>query len=118
VNAVPDLNKATALAATGQTKAAAAPRIKLLPHGFSIDHRKTGHVASWLRFRLGESCPLKCRGSQDRMGSLIAAHALRCRVTPPAFPPKRRRTYAMLTSVNGKSFPLHSSGASIVFASA
>src|SRR6266700_202024 len=46
VNAVPDLNKATALAATGQTKAAAAPRIKLLPHGFSIDHRKTVHVAS------------------------------------------------------------------------
>ena len=38
VNAVPDLNKATALAATGQTEAAAAPRIKLLSHGFSIDH--------------------------------------------------------------------------------
>jgi hypothetical protein len=48
VNTVPDLNKATALAATGQPKtaapkaaapkAAAAPRIKLLSHGFSIDH--------------------------------------------------------------------------------
>ena len=38
VNTVPDLNKATAMAATGQTKAAAAPRIKLLSHGFSIDH--------------------------------------------------------------------------------
>src|SRR5450631_2582992 len=43
VNTVPDLNKATALAATGQTKtaaakAAAAPRIKLLSHGFCIDH--------------------------------------------------------------------------------
>src|SRR5713101_4225499 len=38
VNTVPDLNKATALAATGQTKAAAAPRIKLLSHGYSIDH--------------------------------------------------------------------------------
>jgi hypothetical protein len=36
----------------------------------------------------------------------------------PACPPKRRRIYAMLTSVNGKSFPLQSSGASIVFASA
>src|SRR6266436_486435 len=43
VNTVPDLNKATALAATGQPKAAApkaaaAPRIKLLSHGYSIDH--------------------------------------------------------------------------------
>lgn len=36
VNTVPDLNEATAPAATGQ--AAAAPRIKLLSHGFCIDH--------------------------------------------------------------------------------
>src|SRR5258705_3581507 len=34
----PTLNTATAIAAADQTKAAAAPRIKLLPHGFSIDH--------------------------------------------------------------------------------
>ena len=33
-----ELNKTTPIAATGQTKAAAAPRIKLLPDGFSIDH--------------------------------------------------------------------------------
>jgi hypothetical protein len=38
VNTVPDLNKAAALAATGRTKAAAAVRVKLLSHGFSIDH--------------------------------------------------------------------------------
>jgi hypothetical protein len=38
VNTDPDLNKATALAATGRTKAAAAPRVKLLSHGFCIDH--------------------------------------------------------------------------------
>jgi hypothetical protein len=38
VNTVPDLNKTTPAAATGQTKAAAAPRIKLLPDGFAIDH--------------------------------------------------------------------------------
>jgi hypothetical protein len=38
VNTVPELNKATALAATGQTKAAAAPRVKLSSLGFSIDH--------------------------------------------------------------------------------
>src|SRR6266851_9260532 len=33
VNPVPDLNKATAIAATGQAKAAAAPRVKFLSHG-------------------------------------------------------------------------------------
>src|SRR5258708_37303185 len=38
VTPVPDLNKATAIAATGQAKAAAAPRVKFLSHGFSIDH--------------------------------------------------------------------------------
>ena len=38
MNPVPDLNKATAIAATGRTKAAAAPRVKLLSHGFCIDH--------------------------------------------------------------------------------
>jgi hypothetical protein len=38
MNTVADLDKPTAIAATDQTKAAAAPRIKLLPHGFSIDH--------------------------------------------------------------------------------
>src|SRR6202171_3840407 len=34
MNPVPDLNKATA----GQAKAAAAPRIRLLSHGYAIDH--------------------------------------------------------------------------------
>ena len=34
----PDIDKTTAVAAAGQTRAAAAPRIKLLPHGFAIDH--------------------------------------------------------------------------------
>jgi hypothetical protein len=38
VNPAPDLDKATAPAATGQTKAAAAPRIKLLSHRYAIDH--------------------------------------------------------------------------------
>ncbi len=35
---VPAPTISTAIAATGQTDAAAAPRIKLLSHGFSIDH--------------------------------------------------------------------------------
>jgi hypothetical protein len=38
MNTAPDAAMTTAIAATGQTKAAAAPRIKLLSHGFSIDH--------------------------------------------------------------------------------
>jgi hypothetical protein len=38
MNTTPDLNMATAIAATDQTGAAATPRIKLLSHGFSIDH--------------------------------------------------------------------------------
>jgi hypothetical protein len=38
VNKVPDLDKATAIEATGQTRAAAAPRVKLSSRGFAIDH--------------------------------------------------------------------------------
>jgi len=38
VNTVPDLNKRAASAATRQAKTTAAPRIKLSPHGFCIDH--------------------------------------------------------------------------------
>jgi hypothetical protein len=38
MNTAPDLAMPTAIAATGQTKAAAAPRIRLSSHGFSIDH--------------------------------------------------------------------------------
>src|SRR5437016_8244969 len=38
MNTAPDLATSTTIAATDQTKAAAAPRIKLLSHGFSIDH--------------------------------------------------------------------------------
>ena len=35
---IPEPNKTTAIAATPQTRAAAAPRIKLSPRGVSIDH--------------------------------------------------------------------------------
>ena len=38
MNTAPDSTMTTAIAATDQTKAAAAPRIKLQSHGFSIDH--------------------------------------------------------------------------------
>ena len=38
MNTGPDLNKPTAIEATGQTKAAAVPRVKLSSRGFAIDH--------------------------------------------------------------------------------
>ena len=57
MNAVPDLSKATAIAATDQTKAAAAPRIKLLPHGFCIDHPEP---------ELGERLMADALGVSDR----------------------------------------------------
>src|ERR1700687_2978868 len=38
MNAAPDLAMPTTITATDPTNAAAAPRIKLLSHGFSIDH--------------------------------------------------------------------------------
>jgi hypothetical protein len=55
VNTVPDFNKATAIAATGQTQAAAAPRIKLLSHGFSIDHPNPEHGEALMADALGVS---------------------------------------------------------------
>ncbi|MET0707659.1 MAG: hypothetical protein ABWY82_12585, partial [Tardiphaga sp.] len=38
MNTAPDLTVSTTTAATDQTKAAAAPRIKLQSHGFAIEH--------------------------------------------------------------------------------
>ena len=38
MNTAPDITTSTTIAATEQTKVAAAPRIKLQSHGFSIDH--------------------------------------------------------------------------------
>ena len=57
MNTVPDLDKATAIAATGQTKAAAGVRIKLLSHGFSIDHPDS---------ELGEQLMADALGVADR----------------------------------------------------
>ena len=57
MNAVPDLNKATAIAATNQTRAAAVPRVKLSPHGFAIDHPDS---------ELGEQLMADALGVADR----------------------------------------------------
>ena len=43
MNTVPDLNKATAMTANGQTGAAKTPRLKLSSRGISIDHPDQEH---------------------------------------------------------------------------
>jgi hypothetical protein len=55
VNPVPELNKTTAMAATGQTRAAAAPRVKLSPRGFAIDHPDPEHGDALMADALGVS---------------------------------------------------------------
>ena len=57
MNTAPDLTMPTAIAATGQTKAAAAPGIKLSSHGFSIDHPDP---------ELGEQLMANAMGVADR----------------------------------------------------
>src|SRR3979490_2018963 len=53
MNTAPTLGKAAAIASTGPTKAAAAPRIKLSSHGISIDHPDQGHGERLMSEALG-----------------------------------------------------------------
>ena len=57
MNTAPDSTMTTAIAATGQTKTDAGPRIKLQPHGFSIDHPDP---------ELGEQLMANALGATDR----------------------------------------------------
>src|SRR6185312_15242842 len=57
MNAAPDLAVSATIAATDQTKAAAAPRIKLQSHGFSIEHSDAG---------IGEQLMVDTLGVADR----------------------------------------------------
>jgi hypothetical protein len=57
VTTVPDLNKSTAIAATGQSKTAAVVRLKLSSDGFSIDHPDS---------ELGEQLMADALGVADR----------------------------------------------------
>ena len=57
MDTAPDPTISTAIAATDQTKAAATPRIKLLSHGFSIDHPDP---------ELGEQLMANALGATDR----------------------------------------------------
>src|SRR5437588_5760766 len=53
VNTVPDLGKATAIAATDHTKAVAAPRIRFSRRGFFIDHPDPEHGDQLMSDALG-----------------------------------------------------------------
>ncbi len=57
MNTAPDLTIPTAIAATDQTNTAAAPRIKLQSHGFSIDHPDP---------EIGEQLMINAMGVTDR----------------------------------------------------
>jgi hypothetical protein len=57
VDTVTDLNKSTAMAATGQTRAAAAAQVKLSSHGYYIDHPDS---------ELGEQLMADALGVADR----------------------------------------------------
>jgi hypothetical protein len=57
MNSAPDPTMSTAIAASGQTEAAAAPRIKLSSHAFSIDHPDP---------QLGEQLMVNALGVPDR----------------------------------------------------
>src|SRR5258708_4917602 len=57
MNTAPDLTVSTTTAASDQTKAAAAPRIKLMSHGFSIDHPDP---------EIGEQLMINAMGVADR----------------------------------------------------
>ncbi len=57
MDTAPDLATPTAIAATGQTEAAAAPRIKLSSHGYAIDHPDQ---------ELGERLMMNALGAADR----------------------------------------------------
>ncbi len=56
MNTVPKTDKATAIEATGKTRAAAAPRLKLTPRGVAIDHPDLA---------LGEALMAKALGAPD-----------------------------------------------------
>ena len=55
MNTAPTLDKAAAIAATGQTRVAVAPRIKLSSHGIAIDHPDQEHGERLMSEALGVS---------------------------------------------------------------
>ena len=72
MNPVPDLSEATAIAATGQNKAATTPRKKLLSGGFSIDHPDPKHGEQLMAHAWGVSGR---DGTGPRMPSAILSNA-------------------------------------------
>ena len=63
MSTAPDLTMSTMIAATDQTKAAAAPRIKLLSHGFSIDHQTLKSANNSWQTHWGSPIAKRCMAS-------------------------------------------------------
>jgi hypothetical protein len=63
MDTAPDPTLSTTIAATGQTKAAAALRIKLLSHGFSIDHPDPELGEQLMATRWGWPTATRCMAS-------------------------------------------------------
>jgi hypothetical protein len=63
MNSAPDLSVPTAIAATDPAKAAAAPRIKLLSHGFAIDHPDPELGEQLMAMRWGSPTATRCTAS-------------------------------------------------------
>jgi hypothetical protein len=75
VNTVAGRNEATAIAATGQTKAATTPRIKLLSGGFSIDHPDPEHGERLMADALGVSDRDAMHGHAATIGESLRERA-------------------------------------------
>ena len=65
MNTPPELNKATAMTANGQTRAAKTPRVKLSSHGFAIDHPDPEHGERLMSDALGVADRDACMASCD-----------------------------------------------------
>jgi len=65
MNTVPDLSEATAIAATGQKQGCHGPRIKLLSHGFAIDHPDPEHGERLMAENWESPIAMRCMASCD-----------------------------------------------------
>jgi hypothetical protein len=65
MNTAPDLVTPTMIAATDPAKAAAAPRIRLSSHGFSIDHPDPELGEQLMAYALGSPTAKRCMALSD-----------------------------------------------------
>jgi hypothetical protein len=65
MNTAPDPTTSTTITATDQSKAAAAPQIRLLSHGFSIDYPDAELGEQLMANALGSPTAMRCMASSD-----------------------------------------------------